>query len=46
MLWYEYPKSADSSFKDGYHPFYGEVYEEAAKINLEFANQMDACIIR
>ena len=39
-------KSDDPSFKDGYHPFYGEVYEAAAKINLEFANQMDACIIR
>ena len=46
MLQYECTQNANSSFKDGYHPFYGEVYEEAAKINLEFANQMDACIIR
>ena len=36
----------NSLFKDAYHPFYAKVYEEAAKINLELANQMDACIIR
>ena len=35
-----------SLFKDAYHPFYAKVYEEATKINLELANQMDACIIR
>ena len=32
--------------KDAGHPFYAEVYQEAARLNLEFANQMDACIIR
>ena len=39
-------ESADSWLKDADHPFYTKVYEEAAKINLELANQMDACIIR
>ena len=38
--------SADSQFEDADHPFYTQVYEEAAKINLEFSNQLDACIIR
>ena len=37
---------ANSWSKDAGHPFYAEVYQEAAKLNLEFANQMDACIIR
>ena len=36
----------ESSLKDADHPFYSKVYEEAAKINHEFAGQMDACIIR
>ena len=38
--------SADSRFEDADHPFYTQVYKEAAVINLEFANQLDACIIR
>ena len=39
-------KWVDPSLKDADHPFYSKVYEEAAKINHEFADQMDACIIR
>ena len=39
-------KCVDSPLKDAEHPFYSKVYKEASKINHEFANQMDACIIR
>ena len=34
------------SYKNAGHLFYREVYQVAANINLELADQMDACIFR
>ena len=33
-------------FKGSNHPFYEAVYEKAAKINKDLADNMDTCIVK
>jgi hypothetical protein len=33
-------------FRGSKYPFYEGIYEEAAKLNLKLANEMDTCIVK
>ena len=33
-------------YKGANHPFYDKIYQEAAKINLKLADNMDTCIVK